>query len=475
MEYALDKALQEMTLEEERPIILKNLPQFSSCERNVCSSIGRLLCPENQKMSKVIHDMPRLWRVYNRVRGIALPNDRFQFIFDSETDLSMVLNSGAWTYNDWSMTLERWVEKPPSNYLKVLPIWLRLCNIPVNHNTAATVREIAEYIGQVTDVAFGPLKPQSKRYVRVRVLFDVNRPLRNTWALQIPSGETVTIGIEYERIRRRCYQCQRLTHDKDRCPFNPSNRQAIATGGVKPAAIIPSRLIPKISKDDPLFGVLTDDDVGIDVVSGKPKIAKEVLDEMRQYLSVSDPQMKKVNIERVRKSVWDLEGDSKGQKTLLRLEAPTKFTTDVDKDKGLVFDFSGVNEATSNNEGSVTSAVRKGTAMTRLSEPVQSSSATYVSAAQSEFGSTDIRASFSAGSTGTKVKNGKRRRRPHQWVRKAQAVKKVLEPIQTDQDLDAGEGFKSKRKVVDEAIVSSKIAKRDEFKVVPNEEPPSQV
>lgn len=155
--------------------------------------------------------------------------------------------------------------------------------------------------------------------VRVRVLFDINIPLKNTRVLQTPTGEMVDIGIEYERIQKRWYQCQRLTHDKDCCPLNTSNRQAITTGGVK-ATSIPNRLIPKNSKDDPLFGVLTDDDVGIDSIYGKPKIAKAVLDEMHQYLSMIDPQERKVRVERVRRSVWDLDGDLHGQRTLLCLE-----------------------------------------------------------------------------------------------------------------------------------------------------------
>lgn len=178
----------------------------------------------------------------------------------------------------------------------------------MNYNTAETIREIAEHIGQVTHVAFDPLKPQSRGFVRVRVLFDVNRPLKNTKVLQTPTGEVVDIGIEYERIRKRCYQSQRLTHDKERCPFNPSNRQVIATGGINSAALIPRRLIPKISKDNPLFGVLTDDDVGIDTITGRPKIAKDVLDEMRQFLSVIDPQEKLIRVEKVRRSVWNLDG-----------------------------------------------------------------------------------------------------------------------------------------------------------------------
>lgn len=199
-----------------------------------------------------------------------------------------VLETGAWTFNDWSLALERWVENPPADYLKVIPIWIRLRNIPVNHNTAETAREIADHIGRVTLVAFDPLKPQSKGYTRVRILFDIHKTLKNSRALQLHTGEVVDIGIEYERIRKRCYQCLRLTHDKERCPFNPLNRQPVATGGGNIGPAVPSRLIPKISKDDPLFGVLTDDDVGLDD-TGRPKIAKPVLDEMRQYLSVIDP------------------------------------------------------------------------------------------------------------------------------------------------------------------------------------------
>ncbi|XP_023644242.1 uncharacterized protein LOC111832136 [Capsella rubella] len=288
--------------------------------------------------------------------------------------------------------------------------------------TKETIQEIAEHIGTLTDVAFDPLQPLSKGYVRARFLLDVSRPFRNNRILQTPTGESVTINIEYERIRRRCYQCQRITHDKERCPFNPLNRQVIATGGVKSSTVIPSRLLPQISKDDPLFGVVTNDDVGIDFATGKPKISKEVLDEMRQYLSVADPEVKKIHIARVRKSVWDLEGDLQGQKTCLRLEAPTKFTTDVDKGKGLVFGFEGIGTSTDGGGEHVVSVVALGKAMTRLSQPLQSRSATYATASQHELDSTGFKASFSAGSSGIKPSRGKQRRRPSQWKRKAQAL-----------------------------------------------------
>lgn len=43
--------------------------------------------------------------------------------------------------------------------------------------------------------------------------------------------------------------------------------------------------------------------MGIDSIYGKPKIAKAVLDEMHQYLSMIDPQERKVRVERVRRSI----------------------------------------------------------------------------------------------------------------------------------------------------------------------------
>lgn len=97
--------------------------------------------------------------------------------------------------------------------------------------------------------------------------------------------------------------------------------------------------MPKISVDDPLHGVLTYEDVGIDVATGRPKISKEVFDEMRNYLSVQDPSEKQARIIRVRKSVWDLKDDPVGQKSLLHLETSTIVTNDINKGKGIVYDF----------------------------------------------------------------------------------------------------------------------------------------
>lgn len=191
---------------------------------------------------------------------------------------------------------------------------------------------------------------------------------------------------------------------------------------------------------------------------------------MRQFLTVLDPQEKIERMAKVRKSVWDLEGDYEGQKRFLRLEAPTEFTTDVDKGKGLVFDFEGAESSTNEGEKMLVSVIRAGNAMTRESKPIQSLSATY--ATPPEDGSTVFKGSFSATSSGTN-KPLKNRRRPNQWRRKAQSLKQQTEGNRLIQDKIVEECVTSKRKAADEAKVSSKIAKCDEGTVVPHEEPPT--
>lgn len=241
----LDKEIEKMSIAEDTPLVLSNQEKYSSTERNGCSILGRFLNPPNQRMSNWILDMPRIWRLYSRVRGVALSQEKFQFIFKSEDDLNEVLKTGVWTQDDWCVVMDKWVEKPPDDYLMFLPIWIRLLNIPVNYYTEATIRDIAKCVGKVLTVELELEKSQSQDYVRVRVLLDVRNPLRNSKEVQLPDGDLVSISFDYERVRKRCFLCQRLTHEKNMCPFNQ-----VDFGNVSTEVICSSDKQKGLSSDD---------------------------------------------------------------------------------------------------------------------------------------------------------------------------------------------------------------------------------
>ncbi|XP_010484850.2 PREDICTED: uncharacterized protein At4g02000-like [Camelina sativa] len=225
----LHKAIQAMSIEDDKPLTLLNQSKFCSSERNCCSVMGRFLNPTNERMSNWILDMSRLWRLNNRVRGVALSQERFQFIFKSLDDLDEILKTGVWTHDDWCVFMEKWIEKPQDDYLMFLPLWIRLRNIPINYYTKEKIQEVAECLGKVLKIEFDSEKSQAQVYVRVQVLFDVRKPLRNSKAIQLPSGEIVSISFDYERVRKRCFLCQRLTHEKTLCPFKQSDETKVSS------------------------------------------------------------------------------------------------------------------------------------------------------------------------------------------------------------------------------------------------------
>ncbi|XP_018479503.1 uncharacterized protein At4g02000-like [Raphanus sativus] len=167
-----------MSLEEEDvPVDLPDLPQFSAVESNKLSIIGRTLNPEKQRMKDLILDMPRKWQVYDRVRGVALSSSMFQFTFKYEHDLEEVMRKRVWTFNEWSIVIDRWVENLPEDYLKHLLVWVQIQNIHVNHYTKEAIEAFADNLGKVNVVAYDPIKAQSNDYVRFRIFFDVARPV----------------------------------------------------------------------------------------------------------------------------------------------------------------------------------------------------------------------------------------------------------------------------------------------------------
>ncbi|XP_018474041.1 uncharacterized protein LOC108845309 [Raphanus sativus] len=340
MSHALDKEMMALSLkEEDEPFMMPDLPQFRSTERNARSIIGRILNPDCQKMSALIHDIPRKWQKQGRVRGVALSKECFQFIFDHEHDLIDVLEKGVHTFNDWALAIDRWVEYPPEDYLQYINIWVQIRNIPVNHYTVEAITVLAEILGEVKVVAFDPDKPQVQDFVRVQVRFHVSKPLRKSKVIDLKEGGSTVIKFNYERVQKRCYECQRLNHERDVCPLLIKQRKEATAERRQRVLQEKMRSEKFLQPDDPLFGVLSEDQVGISAITGRRKISQEVLDEMRRYLLMATDGDRLVRVERVRSSIAEAEKDPKIRKTILRLEAEPVVTKQLDKGKGRVFDF----------------------------------------------------------------------------------------------------------------------------------------
>lgn len=152
----------------------------------------------------------------------------------------------------------------------------------------------------------------------------------------------------YEKVQKRCTECQRLTHARNRCPFLNNNRDMHVPSNVSLRPLSN----PTLSEDDPLFGVLKEDQVGINPFSGRPRIAPEVLQEMRNYLLASSKEDRHVREHRVIFSVKEAEQTPHIQRTMLQLIPPPTVTKDLNKGKGIVFNYVKVGDISSSHSDS---------------------------------------------------------------------------------------------------------------------------
>ncbi|KAG2246166.1 hypothetical protein Bca52824_085794 [Brassica carinata] len=327
----LQKAINALSLHDEEPVDLPDSPRFHVFDENVTSLLGRLLNPDCQAMDKMIEEMPKTWRVADRVRGIALSRDKFKFIFEREEDLLTVLKDRPWSYNNWTMLLDRWIPSPPANFLTTVDVWIRIRKIPVNHYRLETMEFLASKVGRVLEIAYDPKASQKEDYIRAQVRLEIAHPAIAIKPLNLPKGGRVVIEFEYEKLRKRCFHCQRLTHERPSCPFLKI-KGPLATSAETER---PSRTHEKpggsqaVSRQQPLL--IEHPSVPPGFAPLFPEMPTEERNMALQYISHSDPTERQARILRVQQSLQPgfVEAGSK---------AP-RITHDINKGKGHVFNF----------------------------------------------------------------------------------------------------------------------------------------
>ncbi|XP_013595004.1 PREDICTED: uncharacterized protein LOC106303220 [Brassica oleracea var. oleracea] len=320
----LQKAIQSMSLEEEEPLTLPDSPRFRVFDENETNLLGRLLNPDCQSMARMIEYMPTVWRVYGRVRGIALSRDRIQFVFQHDEDLVTVLNDRPWSYNHWAMVLERWTANPPENFLQTMFVWICIRNIPVNFFTVETMYKLASEVGKVEEVAYDPKVSHTKEYIRALILFDTNNPAKAAHKLTVKGG-TVTIEFEYEKIHKCCFNCLRHTQEKVKCPF-------IKRG---PNRVHRATEIPRMEQRAPVLSEPVGGPPGFPVLF--PELSGEDRKMAMLYIAHADPTERLARIERVKQGIVENLASSSVHLT--------RITKELDKGKGHVFSYTELMES----------------------------------------------------------------------------------------------------------------------------------
>ncbi|XP_060958534.1 uncharacterized protein LOC133030196 [Cannabis sativa] len=148
----------------------------------------------------------------------------FLVTFGCEGDKGRILEGQPWHFAQ-SVTI---FAAPESSFpitpdtLHYVPFWVQVYGIPFMCKSFDLARFIASEVGDLIEVDKDTVKEGTGPYLRLRILLDVNLPIRRGMNIRfIRMGREIVkwIDFKYERFPDFCFFCGKLDHTKRYCHF----------------------------------------------------------------------------------------------------------------------------------------------------------------------------------------------------------------------------------------------------------------
>ncbi|XP_010482363.1 PREDICTED: uncharacterized protein LOC104761044 isoform X1 [Camelina sativa] len=193
--------LRTETVNVSNTVLAQRIQQFSR------TLIGRLMNPSIQRMESLVANLPKIWKLEDRVVGPNLGQGIFQFNFEDEADLQAVLQNGPYHFDGWMISLVKWEPIISSTYPSAINFWVKVGGIPLHLWETATLQAIGKKIGTLREIDGS-----------ICVTVNGFNPLLFQLVVPFDTGDEVVVSLDYEKLTGFCDHCSRLTHEVRVCP-----------------------------------------------------------------------------------------------------------------------------------------------------------------------------------------------------------------------------------------------------------------
>ena len=152
-------------------------------EEHKLTLIGRVMNPWIQKTKALVDFFLQHWRVGGSIIGKDLAPNLFQFKFELEQDLQLILSKAPFHFKRWMIILQRWEPVVSDFFPALIPFWITIHGIPLHYWTYVTLKAIGKELGPMEDV-----EDMNVDRGRIRVLIDGLKPLEMKLDISLPSG-----------------------------------------------------------------------------------------------------------------------------------------------------------------------------------------------------------------------------------------------------------------------------------------------
>lgn len=194
-----EKVNLELTEYEAVEVTLEDFSVIETEEKNKAMMVGSLLTARPFNAQALKATMKGAWRLKNGFLFSELGHNLFLFQFVTEKDRESVEQGGPWSFDKSLLMLQDpKYDQPSQIVLKKAPFWIRVYDLPIKAMNMSTARAIGAVFGGLIELD-EELILASEKFLRVRVMIDVMKPLRRGIIL-VFGGKKVWVEIKHERL-----------------------------------------------------------------------------------------------------------------------------------------------------------------------------------------------------------------------------------------------------------------------------------
>ncbi|KAI0504298.1 hypothetical protein KFK09_015250 [Dendrobium nobile] len=177
---------------------------------------------------RLLAAMNKTWMLKGSFSLLSMADGFFLLKFTSVEDMEMVFSGGPWFLLGKPFVLQKWNPKfkPKRDESGLIPIWIKILDLPLALWTPSGISKIASYIGIPISVDSLTARRTRLTFARVCVQISKNSPLPEIIPLDM-DGEDLNLQVVYDWKPSPCEGCGSLFHPFALCSSNPNPKPTL--------------------------------------------------------------------------------------------------------------------------------------------------------------------------------------------------------------------------------------------------------
>ncbi|TXG72493.1 hypothetical protein EZV62_001072 [Acer yangbiense] len=180
--------------------------------------VGKILSNKHVNRDVFRTVIPKIWQIQMEIEVVQ--DNTFLFYFRSQSDRCRVLAGGPWSFDNSLLVLEKvsGVGDIANVSFNRVEFWIQIMNAHLLCMTKEMGIFLGKILGDLVDIDVGVTGECFGKYMRLKVVIDVSKPLQRFLRLDLQgNGMESLLLLRYEKLPEYCFNCGLLGHSYQVC------------------------------------------------------------------------------------------------------------------------------------------------------------------------------------------------------------------------------------------------------------------